>query len=503
MKRVTHNTLNRTWPCVSPRAFHGRRLRDSKFALLSPDGGTMMPARTTAEPIDPLAPIRRAETEPLRSERSFHDFVARIPLIAIILDEDGNLTFCNEYLLQLTGWRRQEILDRSWCDLFVPPQQYPSHLYRSQLATTSIPPRHENEIFTRLKKRRLIAWHNTILFDASGKASATAAIGEDITDARRAEEDLRRKLEKFRQMAENIQEVVWMMNGAADEILYVNPAYEEIWECSCESLYQHPMSWLDAIVPEDREAAAATFQRQVQGETIDSEYRIRTSSGRERWISDRAFSIRDAQGGIIRIVGIAHDITERKLAEMAIEKAKEAAEAANRSKREFLANMSHELRTPMNGIVGMTEALMETELTPEQLEELTVLKTSADSLVTLIDDILDFSRIETRKLRLEYLPFDVWDCITGAVKSLVSMADHKHLNLACRIDHCVPRTAVGDAPRLRQILTNLVSNAIKFTDSGRVDVRVHCLYERSNEVALHFVVEDSGIGIPRKTKAHF
>ena len=430
------------------------------------------------------------------SERRFRDMLETVHLIAIILDEQGNLTFCNEFFLQLTDWRQAEILGRSWCDLFVPAEQYQRGLFISQLAGDLIPSHHENEIITRHGVRRLISWNNTILFDRIGKAIGTASIGQDITEPRQVEEALRRSEEKFRQIAENVREVVWMMNAAGDEIVYVNPAYELIWGRTCESLYQNPMSWLDAILAEDREGANSLFEKQMRGDQTESEYRIRRPDGIERWISDRAFPIRDRAGQLIRVVGIAQDVTERKQAERSIQKAKEAAEAANRVKSDFLANMSHEIRTPMNGILGMTELLLDTELTIDQREDLTIVKTSADSLLQVINDILDFSEIEAQKLRLEQIEFDLRDCVAASVKAVIFAADHKCLKLAWEIDPTVPQKVRGDPGRLRQILINLLSNGIKFTDHGEVRLRVSWVSTKAAEVLLHFVVSDTGIGIP-------
>jgi PAS domain S-box-containing protein len=430
------------------------------------------------------------------SERRFRDLLETVHLIAIILDEQGDLTYCNEFLLQLTNWRQAEILGRSWCDLFVPAEQYSRELFISQLAGGLIPSHHENEIITRHGVRRLISWNNTILFGRIGKAIGMASIGQDITEPRQVEEALRRSEEKFRQIAENVREVFWMMNAEADEIVYVNPAYEQIWGRTCESLYDNPMSWLDAILPEDREGAHSVFEKQMRGEQTESEYRIRTPCGQERWISDRAFPIRDHSGQLIRVVGIAQDVTERKQAVRSIQKAKESAEAANRAKSEFLTKMSHELRTPMNGILGLTELLLDTELTADQRQDLVIVKTSADSLLQVINDILDFSKIEARKLRLEQIEFGLRDCIAVTLKALALAADQKSLKLVCEIEPDVPKKVWGDPGRLRQILFNLLHNGIKFTDRGEVRVRVSQVSTKADEVVLHFIVSDTGVGIP-------
>jgi len=314
---------------------------------------------------------------------------------------------------------------------------------------------------------------------------------DNITERKQAEEALRESEERFRAIFQTADDSIFIKDRTLQYAL-VNPAMERLFGRRAPELIG--LTEVELFGAEGMDHLQQVDRRVLAGEMV-AEEQTKPVQGRPRTFHVIKVPMRDHAGKIIGLCGIARDITERKRAEVELQNAKEVAEAASRAKSEFLANMSHEIRTPMNGILGMTELALDTELTKEQREYMGMVKTSADNLLTVINDILDFSKIEAGKLELDPISFKLRHHLAQSIKPLALRADQQGLELTCEIRPEVPEEVVADPTRLRQIIINLVGNAIKFTERGEVGIEVAVESRTQDRAQLHFTVRDTGIGI--------
>ncbi len=324
--------------------------------------------------------------------------------------------------------------------------------------------------------------------DRTGRVIKLVGTVQDITDRKIADLELRESEEKFRQLAENIREVFFILSETG-QILYISPAYEQVWGRSCESLYQNPRDWLESVHPEERPEIAIALTRQISETTdFDRTYRIVRLDGEIRWIRARSLPVPHQQS--YRFVGIAEDITQQVLVEEQLRQAKELADAANRAKSEFLANMSHEIRTPMNAILGFCDLLQGMVNETQQNSFLNAIATSGKTLLALINDILDLSKIEAGKLTLQFEPVNLRALIKEIHQIFSLKAREKNIQFLTEIADTVPTGILIDEVRLRQILFNVVGNALKFTERGYVKISA---IDHLSSITI--IVEDTGIGI--------
>ena len=462
------------------------------------------------------------------SERRMADIIDLLPDPTVVIDQDGRVQFWNRAMEDLTGIRAEQILGRGDYEYALP---FYGERRPILIDAVRLP---ENEIETRYTNIRRVA--ETLigesyvphlrgggvyvvgtaapLYDSRGEYVGAIEIVRDITERRRAEAALEDSQRRLSHIIDFLPDATVVIDRAGKVITW-NKAMADLTGVPAEAMLgrgnfetslpffgvRRPLL-IDLVLRPDPAIEAEYFNLERRADALYGEIYTPVLKGEKVYVMGTASVLRDTRGLAVGAIEIVRNLSERKRMEEAMCAARDAAESATRAKSEFLANMSHEIRTPMNAIIGMTSLLLNTELTPEQRELTETTRMSGDTLLALINDILDFSKIEAGRLDLEAQPFDLRHCLESAVDLVGMRAGEKGLDLACLIEDGTPPTLTGDVTRLRQILVNLLNNAIKFTEAGEVVARVamEAFTEAGADFAdwatLHFSVRDTGIGIP-------
>ncbi|MBK7647322.1 MAG: response regulator [Betaproteobacteria bacterium] len=413
--------------------------------------------------------------------------------IVSITDTAGTILYANDRFCEISGYSRQELIGSN--HRIVNSGTHPPELFRDMWHMISLGQVWHGEICNRARNGDLYWVNATIvpLLDTGGSVERYIAIRTDITDRKRMEAQLSEQLHLVEELIEAIPIPVYLKDGSG-RYIRLNRAFEQFFQVRRDSIIGRTLH--DLLPPEEALLHAAKDAELFATKGTQSfEAAVHTRDGaiHDTLYRKAVLTLRD--GSISGLLGIIIDITERKRAEIEVLRAKESAEAASRAKSDFLANMSHEIRTPMNGVIGMTDLALETQLTAEQREYLSIAKSSADALLTIINDILDFSKIEAGKLLVELISFDLHRLIADALKPLALKAHEKGIELLSEVLSDVPRHVRGDPGRIRQVLINLVGNAIKFTNDGEIALHTEVMQQQDGHAIIHFSVRDTGIGI--------
>jgi PAS domain S-box-containing protein len=330
----------------------------------------------------------------------------------------------------------------------------------------------------------------------TGALTRVAGALVDVTDLKLAQAALNSTEERLARAIRGTQDGFWEFT-VAGQVPWFSERFEELLGYAPGDLRISGEEYYRMVHPDDLQTLFDHVEAHLyRHEPLDIEYRVRHKAGHYEWLRVRATAERDADGHAIRIAGSALLVTDRKRAEQATLEARRAAEDANRAKSAFLANVSHEIRTPMNGVIGMAQILAETELDTAQKEYVDIIRGSAQNLLSLINDVLDLSKIEADHLELERVEFVMRDLVYQSVAAIALQGAAKGIEPVVHAAADVPFRVFGDPGRLRQIITNLMSNAIKFTHEGHVRIGVGCTPLAEGRVLLRIEVTDSGIGIP-------
>jgi len=414
---------------------------------------------------------------------------------------DGILKKTNPAFASMLGWREDELVGKPFFSFVHPDDVKASHQEINNLTKYLIPLHSKSRFRAKDNSYKIIEW-SASPDKISGDIYAT---GHDLSKMREADRNLRLSEERWKFALENSGDGLWDWNVSTD-IVYFSDKWKELIGYEPHEIADSFDEWKVRIHPDDLSGCYNELNKHINGETslYSKEFRMLCKDGKYKWILTRGKVIEwSKENKPLRVLGTHTDLSERKEAEELIIKAKEQAEAANIAKSDFLANMSHEIRTPLNGVIGFTDLLLRTNLDATQTQYMSAVYQSANSLLDIINDILDFSKIEAGKLELDIERSDLLEIGNQVADVVTYQAHQKNLEVLLNISPDVPRFIWADPIRIRQVLVNLLGNAVKFTTKGEIELKVQTLPNLKGQedvTNFRFSVRDTGIGILPKNQ---
>ena len=453
-------------------------------------GNVISFAEEIGEQIGFLMERKQGEEALVMAQQKAQQYLNIAGSIIVVLGTDESIKLVNKAGLTLLGYSEEELLGKKWFSKVIPrgDREKARKAFQAMI-NGQLVEFYENLICIHDGTEKLIAWHNVLIYDKSGKITGLLASGEDITEHRKVDKELRKLSQAVEQSPASV-----LITDRYGRIEYVNQKFcERTRYCPEEVIGKNPRILKSGSLPHS--FYKELWQTILGGNIWRGDFLNKTKEGVQYWERASISSIMDDDGQITNFIAIKEDITEQKKMEEELLQAKVEAELSNKAKGDFLANMSHEIRTPMNAVIGLTHLALQTELLPKQQDYLEKIAVSAHSLLKIIDDILDYSKFAAGKLTMENIQFNLWKVIEDTNTILNCKAEEKGLEMVLNVAKDVPMRLKGDPHRLKQILLNLLSNAVKFTNQGEVVLSVKLVKEKEQGVQLEFSVRDTGIGM--------
>ena len=427
-----------------------------------------------------------------------HQYILEQHVLVSMTDDQGRIVNVNDKFCEISGYSREELIGQ--CHKILSSGHHQASFYKKMYGVVEKEGYWQGE-FCNQGKNGALFWLDSIInhtYDDDNQQTGYISVSTDITTIKKVEVNLKENQDHLELVINSTEVGIWdwsLITGLSE----INKRWANIIGYQVDELTPFTIdTWMKLIHPDDIRPSSLALQRHFKGvdDYYTCEIRLKHKEGHWVWVLDSGQLVsRDREGSPERMIGTLLDITKNKQAEELLIAEKENAEASSQAKGDFLANMSHEIRTPMNGVLGMTELLLEHSLDREQRVRANTIKRSAKSLLTIINDILDFSKIEAGKLDVEMLDFNIGELVEDIADSLTLRAESKGLEFICAANPKVNQWYNGDAGRIKQILNNLISNAIKFTEIGEVVVNYEKCIGKDGQSQLRFTVKDTGIGL--------